>query len=62
MIIGLMLKDAGLSRDEFATMLGVQKATTYWKSPPAHAITILQQYIELKNYRNIKKMFREIVK
>lgn len=57
-----MLREAGLSRDEFAQMLGIKKDSTYWKVPPAHAIIILEQYIELKEYRELKAAFRKLAK
>ena len=60
MIIGKLLREAGLSREEFADMLGIKKSSTYWRVPPKHAVIILEQYIDLKNYRELKRILERV--
>lgn len=56
-----LLKESGLTRQQFADMLGVNVKTTYWPEPPKYAITVLEQYIALKKCREFRNTLRRFI-
>ena len=53
---------AGITRQEFADLCGISLKTTYWSSPPGYAIIILEQKIELREYRQLRIVFKRLMK
>lgn len=57
------MKEARLTRTQLAQYLGVKLGTiSDWKdSPPKYAIAFLEQYIELREYRQLKVTLKRAV-
>ena len=56
-----LLKQAGLTRGEFADLMGIQEKTTYWSNPPRYATEYLKVYIRLKKYEKFRILLKEIL-
>lgn len=59
--INSLLKKSGLTRGEFAELMGVQEKTTYWAVPPKYAVEYLKVYIRLKQYEKFRILLKEIL-
>ena len=59
-----LLKEAGMTRKDFAIWLGISPATiSGWGDRwPNYAVITLQQYIELKEYVGLKEDLRKFLK